>query len=295
MTISVGAWLLLAAAALVVGLSKTSIAGLGSLAVAAFALVLPAKESTAAVLLLLICGDVVALLIYHRQADWTQLKRLLPAVVPGIVIGAIFLRIVSDRVLLVSVAACLFVAVGLQVGLRLRERRSAAVVAVGPALPLERPAAVLPDHAAAGREQAVTADPEPVAEVPPGSSAPGLASYLPAILAGLAAGFTTMVANAAGAVRSLYLLAIKADKARFVATGAWFYFLVNLTKLPFSLGLGLLHWHTVLILAGLVPVVLLGTWLGRRFLRRLTQRSFERLTIAASALSAIVLLLKGLI
>ncbi len=281
-TVSLGAWLLMAAAALVVGISKTSISGLGSLVTAAFALVLPAKESTAAVLLLLICGDIVAVVLYHHQADWSQLKRLLPAVIPGIVAGAVFLRFVSDQVLLVSVAACLILAVGLQIGLRVHDRRLA-----------PRAAESNPDQPDARRSPLTTAG-EPV-ERAAGSKRSAGGSYLPAIVAGIAAGFTTMVANAAGAVMSLYLLAIRADKARFVATGAWFFFLVNLAKVPFSAGLGLIHPQTLLLLATLVPVVLIGTWLGRRFLASLKQHSFEWLTIAASGLSAVVLLLKGLL
>jgi len=263
MSIGIWAWLLMAGAALVVGISKTSISGLGSLVVAAFALVLPAKESTAAVLLLLICGDIVAVILYHHAADWHQLKRLLPAVVPGIALGAVFMKFVSDEVLLVSVAGCLIAAVALQIGLRVRDARASAALA-----------------------QAGTAP------APPASARP---AWVPALLAGVAAGFTTMVANAAGAVMSLYLLAIKADKTRFVATGAWFFFLVNLTKVPFSIGLGLIHLHTLAILATLIPVVLLGTWVGRHLLKALKQTSFEWLVIAASLLSAVVLLLKGVL
>jgi len=218
--------------------------------------------------------------LYHRAADWGQLKRLLPAVVPGIVVGAVFLKLVSDKVLLVSVAACLFVAVGLQ--LLLRARQQSTVPAVRPAVPA---AAAVREVPAGAEEVGSPVDP-PLAARP---------SFLPAILAGVAAGFTTMVANAAGAVMSLYLLAIKADKARFVATGAWYYLLVNLAKVPFSVSLGLIHLRTLTLLATLVPMVLIGTWLGRRFLKRLNQRTFEWLTIAASTLSAAVLLLKGLL
>jgi uncharacterized membrane protein YfcA len=103
-----------------------------------------------------------------------------------------------------------------------------------------------------------------------------------------------MVANAAGPVMALYLLAVKADKNRFVATGAWFFLVVNVAKTPFSAGLGLIHTDTLALLATLVPVVLVGTWCGRRFLRSLSQRHFDRLVIAASALSGAILVAKGL-
>jgi uncharacterized membrane protein YfcA len=268
MDIGTTGWLILGLSALIVGIAKTAIGGLGALAVAGFALVLPAKESTAAVLLALICGDIVAVAIYRRQADWAELKKLLPAVVPGILVGTVFMRVVSDQVMLLAVAGCLLAAVGLQIGLRLARRPVAVNQPSGLGTQLPR-------------------------------AAPGVAAtvrtHLPAVAAGVAAGFTTMVANAAGAVMSLYLLAIRADKLRFVATGAWFFLLVNLAKVPFSAGLGLIHPDTLRLLAVLIPVVLVGTWLGRRFLRGLSQLWFERLTIAASAIAALTLLVKGLV
>ena len=46
-------WVVLALSAFLVGIAKTSIGGLGTLAVAGFAMFIPARESTAAVLLVL--------------------------------------------------------------------------------------------------------------------------------------------------------------------------------------------------------------------------------------------------
>jgi len=41
----------------------------------------------------------------------------------------------------------------------------------------------------------------------------------------------------------------------------------------------------------LLPAVLLGTWLGRILIRRVSQLWFERLTLAATAIAAVSLLL----
>ena len=71
-------WLPLIVAALIIGIAKTSFGGLGSVAVALMALVMPTKESTAAALLLLITGDIVAVLRYRSNADWGMLRSLLP-------------------------------------------------------------------------------------------------------------------------------------------------------------------------------------------------------------------------
>ena len=53
-------------------------------------------------------------------------------------------------------------------------------------------------------------------------------------------GFTTMVANAGGPAMSMYFLASRFSVKEFLGTAAWFFALVNLTKLPFSIGLGLI-------------------------------------------------------
>lgn len=245
------AWVVLAASALVVGIAKTSIGGMGALAVGGFALVMPAKESTAAVLLLLIIGDVVAVTAYRRNADWAMLRRLLPAVVPGIVLGALLMTVVDDHTMTLVIAGCILAALALQIAMRRR----------------------------------------PTAGLPP-SGHPHLSAT---IAAGSAAGFTTMVANAAGPVMALYLLAARVDKARFVGTNAWFFLLVNLAKLPFSAGPGLLPTSTLTLTLVLAPVVLVGTWFGRRLLRVIDQRLFERLTMAAAGVAAALLLVRAVV
>ena len=63
-------WLWLAVAGVLVGVAKTAINGVGSIAVVIFAAVLPARESTGAILPLLLCGDLIAVTWYRRHADW---------------------------------------------------------------------------------------------------------------------------------------------------------------------------------------------------------------------------------
>ncbi|MGO3555280.1 MAG: sulfite exporter TauE/SafE family protein [Microbacterium gubbeenense] len=95
-----------------VGISKTGLPGSNTVGIALFAAVLPARESTAAMLLLLILGDMLALALYRRHADWRTLLRLTPSVIAGLVIGAAFLAFVGDAwvkrsigVLLIGVVA----------------------------------------------------------------------------------------------------------------------------------------------------------------------------------------------
>ena len=107
---------------------------------------------------------------------------------------------------------------------------------------------------------------------------------------GLLAGFTTMVANAGGPVMSLYLLASGLSVLGFLGTGAWFFALVNLVKLPFSIGLGLVSFGSLTLTAVLVPAVLAGAVVGRALAARLDQRRFEIIVLVATVFAAVNLL-----
>lgn len=112
-------WVLLIAAALLVGVAKTSFGGLGSLSVAMLALAMPARESTAAALLMLLTGDVIAVLRYHKAADWRLLRGLIPAVIPGLLLGAWFLSAVDDLMLKRSIGWLLLAFVLIQLATKL--------------------------------------------------------------------------------------------------------------------------------------------------------------------------------
>lgn len=236
--------ILLAVAALVIGFSKTAIGGLASIAIAIFASVMPARESTGAILLLLITGDLVAAWRYRRHADWSILRRIIPGILPGLALGALFLAWVDDTTLRRGIGVMLLVMAALQIALTWRS----------------------PERALG-------------------------TSYAAGLGTGVAAGFTTMTANAAGAIMTLYLVAQGVGKRRFLGTGAVLWLGVNLTKVPFSIALGLLHWDTVRLTLLLAPAVLLGTWLGLHTARRLSQVHFDRAVLAATVVSALALVL----
>jgi uncharacterized protein len=111
-----------------------------------------------------------------------------------------------------------------------------------------------------------------------------------AALTGILAGFTTMVANAAGPVMVLYLLAVGLPKLAFVGTSAWFFMLVNVLKVPFSLRLGLITpeslWMDALLALPLIP----GALLGPVILRHLNQRLFEQIALWLTVAAVIRLL-----
>jgi uncharacterized protein len=104
---------------------------------------------------------------------------------------------------------------------------------------------------------------------------------------GILAGAFTMIANAAGPVMTVYLLSMRLSKEDFVGTGAWFYFIVNLFKLPFSVALGLVTWATLKVDLALLPLVLLGGLAGVLVMRRLPQKVFNVLAEALAVLGGI--------
>ena len=108
---------------------------------------------------------------------------------------------------------------------------------------------------------------------------------------GVGTGFTSMVANAAGPLMALYLLFVGLDVRRFVGTTAWFFFIVNVAKLPFSAGLGLVTADSLRLNALLAPMILVGAAAGTALIRRVSQEAFEWAVLVAAGLSAVLLLL----
>jgi uncharacterized membrane protein YfcA len=90
-------WTLAALAALCVGLSKTGFGGLGIVSVSLFAQLFPAKESTGALLPLMIFADCFAVWFYRRHANWPDLWKLMPATLAGIVCGWWLMPHIPDR------------------------------------------------------------------------------------------------------------------------------------------------------------------------------------------------------
>ena len=109
-------------------------------------------------------------------------------------------------------------------------------------------------------------------------------------LIGLVTGASTMLANAAGPVMALYCLAIGLPKFELVGTLAWFFFIINVFKVPFSAALGLIRSDTLLLNAMLIPAVILGVVGGRWILHRLPQRVFDWMMLAFAAIAAIRLI-----
>lgn len=118
------AWCAIGVAGLIIGVSKTALPGASILSVTLLATVLPAKSSTAAMLLLLIVGDVFALIVYRRHAHWPSLLRLAPAIVLGLLAGFAFLALSDDAIVRRAIGIILLLMIAITLWRRHRDRES---------------------------------------------------------------------------------------------------------------------------------------------------------------------------
>jgi len=114
-----------------------------------------------------------------------------------------------------------------------------------------------------------------------------------AALIGILAGFCTTVANAAGPVMSLYLLAMQLPKLEFMGTAAVFFLLLNWFKVPFMVNLGMINSTSLKLNLWLAPAVVAGALAGRWLAGKISQRWFENITLILTALAAGNLLFKS--
>ena len=91
---------------------------------------------------------------------------------------------------------------------------------------------------------------------------------------GTSAGFATMVANAAGPVMNVYLLSRKLPREDFVAASAWFFFFINVAKVPVFWWRGMIDLTSLRADVVLIPAVLVGAFTGRRVLAVMPERVF---------------------
>jgi len=125
-------WALMALGALLAGFSKTGIPGLGILFVGIFVNVLPVRQATGVVLPMLIMGDLFAVALYRRHAQWGHLWRLLPATVAGVVLGWLVLRQMSDAQTARLVGLVLLLMLVVHVWRKARAGAEAAIVGQAP-------------------------------------------------------------------------------------------------------------------------------------------------------------------
>jgi uncharacterized membrane protein YfcA len=253
MTLDAWQWVAVFSAALLVGVSKTGITGMGILFVAIFASVLPGtKQASGIVLPLLIAGDAIAVIAYRRHMRWMYFRKLFPWAALGVFCGWLAMGRIDDTQARVLTGAIVVALTVTHVWRRWRaSRRAAAGVIEEPALPFW---------------------------------------FAPMI--GVLAGFTTLIANAAGPLAVIYFLTMRLPKMEFVGTSAIFFMILNWFKVPFMVSLGLINFDSLKFNAMLIPAVLAGAALGWWILGKINQKVFENIALALGALAGLNLLLR---
>jgi len=238
-------WIIVGIAALVIGISKTGIPGLGILAIPLVAWVIPAKQSTGVILPMLIVGDIFAMMYYKRHAVWPHLIRLIPWAVTGIILGYLIMDHIVDRQLRPIIGLIVLVMLGVN---------------------------YWRTHRYKGQEIPI----------------PG--QWWFAAVMGLLAGITTMLANAAGPIMAIYLLAMQLPKNEFLGTGAWYFLLLNCFKVPFSANLGLINPGSLTLNLVNLPLIVIGALSGVRLVKIIPEKTFNALIQVLAAVAAAKLL-----
>lgn len=127
----------------------------------------------------------------------------------------------------------------------------------------------------------------------PSTKRPGKENTLAIAFFGTLAGMTTMGANAGGAAMTLYLVNMRVSMLAFMGTSTWFFAILNVIKVPFVVGLGLLDLNTLLTSMWFLPALFIGAGLGVVTFRRLNPTNFVNAALALSAVAAVWLIVMG--
>ncbi len=237
-------WIVVALCAVMVGIAKTGIPGVGILVVPLMASVLPARSSVGVLLGILILADLFAAGYYRHNAAWSHVFKLLPAAFAGIIAGYFGLKVVTNEQLkpIIGIIVMAMLAINYW-HTKIR-----------------------------------------------GEEAPVPTQWWVAVGLGFLAGITTMMANAAGPVMIIYLLAMRLPKIEFMGTSAWFFFIINWLKVPFSASLDLMTVESLKLDLMMLPFIAVGAAVGILVLRKIPQKAFNTLVRILAAAAAIKLL-----
>ena len=246
-------WLAVIAGALGIGLNKGGLTGLGILPVLLFAVVLDPRQSTGFVLPLLIIGDICAVLIYRRVVLWKVFWHLLPPALMGIIIGYVLMGPIEIRGVRLGIPEAIY---GRIIGWLILSLL---------ALQLAR-----------------------------GAYGDKLDRFFESdgfgVAMGVLMGIATMLANAAGPVSMLYFVSVGLPKWNLIGTSAFLFFVINLSKVPLSMSLGLTNAVSLTVALVLLPVVVLGFFCGRKMAAVLPQKIFDRFLLVCTAIGAFKLI-----
>ena len=252
---------LVIAAVIVMGIAKSGFGGgVGILAVPLIANAMPADRALGVMLPILIVADTFAVYQHRKQQSWPHLRPALLGGVVGIGIGTLLLFMLIDGSSKTksseNVGAVLSIFVG-----------SICLLMV----------AVQVYRLTGGKVPTL-----------PGNKPTGIG-------VGAAAGFTSMLAHAAGPIMSIYWLDQKMGKRLLTGSLVLYFILINTLKLPSYLALGWITWGTLkesVFFALFVPI---GSLLGIVMHHRIPEKPFTAVMYAGAAVAGAWLIVKVLV
>jgi len=245
-------WSFAAAGVIIQGISKSGFAGgAGILSLPLMMLVMPVTKVAAVLLPLLILCDCNAIYHHRYNKDWRVIRSIYVPAIVGIVLGA---------------------AVWWFVGQAEVDRWEAWIKKFVGVIAIVFACYIV----AKGAAQHF------VERYRPGVGA--------AWVAGVSAGFTSTIAHAAGPIVNLYVFALGPGKSVFVGTVAWTFTLINLTKLPFYVAVGLIQVDVLLLGLCLTPCIPIGSYMGHWMHHRVSEQLFNRIILVLTILAVLQLL-----
>ena len=108
---------------------------------------------------------------------------------------------------------------------------------------------------------------------------------------GVLGGFTSMVGNLAGSVMAVYFLSIRFPKNEFIGTSAWFFMVMNWFKVPFHVfAWKTINVNTFLLDLAMLPLIVLGAYLGILIVKNLQERAYRRFIIGMTLVAAVLMI-----
>lgn len=245
-------WVFVAAAVVIQGISKSGFAGgAGILSLPLMMLVMPVNKVAAALLPILILCDLNAIYTHRRNKAWGPILEIYLPSIAGIFLGALVWWYIGRE------------------GVQSFEdpiKRFVGVIAIVFAAYIGAKEASMRwiEHHQPGRKTA--------------------------LIAGIAAGFTSTIAHAAGPIVGLYIFSKGLGKTLFVGSVAWAFTLINLTKLPFYVGVGLIDYSVLRFDLYLIPLVPVGSYLGKWMHHRVSESLFNRVIMVLTVIAGVQLL-----
>jgi uncharacterized membrane protein YfcA len=238
-------WGLILLSAFLIGLSKAGLRGIDMMNVTIMAIVFGSKASTGIVLPLLCVADIIAVIYYHRHAQWNHFWKLIPWMAIGILVGVYVGKDMNEVLFRKIMAIIIITTVFIMVALEIRKNQ------------------VIPTN-----------------------------KFFVANM-GLAAGFTTMLGNLAGAFSNIYFLAMRMPKNDFIGTASWVFLVINLFKLPFQV----FFWknitpETLYTDLFLLPSVVIGFWIGVKIVSKIKEDNYRKVVIVLTFLGALAIFFK---